>query len=93
MLDVLITSGTIDVKSLETLLTNHFEGNKNEFLKHLEIMIDDPRTREERSTQINICIELENYYAGANALLSMKESFQLTGDFSALEKLAQAVPV
>ena len=60
-------------------------------LDNLNIMIPEKETCEQRRKQIRICTELGQYYDGADALLKLKEMFQLTGEFSDIEKLAEGV--
>lgn len=56
-------------------------------------MIDDPGVRSQRMEQITICIELEKYCAGADAMLRLRDMFNLTGDFLDIETLSKAVNI
>lgn len=54
-------------------------------------MIDDEKVLKERLQQIEICDNLAQYHQGADVILSFKDRFSLSGDFSALEKIVQSV--
>ena len=78
---------------MKFLLKTHFNGKKDELLETLPSMIDDPGVRSQRMEQITICIELEKYCAGADAMLRLRDMFNLTGDFLDIETLSKAVNI
>ena len=84
-------TGSLSVSSLRDMEKDYFGGSIDNLLHHLEIMIPDEVICEERRKQIKTCAELKQYYDGADALLKLKEMFQLTGEFSDIEKLAKGV--
>lgn len=45
----------------------------------------------ERKGQIKMCANLEQYHTGARVLLDLKEQFNITGDFSDIEKITNLV--
>ena len=83
--------GTIDVSSLKKLLKTHFHGRIDDLRKALPSMIPDQDIIKQRIEQIAISVQLDQYSAGADAMLKMKAMFKLTGDFSDIEALSQAV--
>jgi len=54
-------------------------------------MILNDEVCNERTQQIDICVELEKYHSGAEALLAIKEMFNLSGNFSNIQRLVRKV--
>ena len=84
-------AGTITIAQLESLKQRYFGNSVNELLKELQEMLDDEKTFASRKHQIKICSNLSQYHDGASVMLQMRDLFDLSGDFSVLEKILQSV--
>jgi len=75
---------------LRLVNSNYFDGDTEEMLRQLQDMISkDMQTQ--RLEQINICMEMKQYFQGAQALLTLKEMFNLESGFAEIERLVQLV--
>lgn len=81
----------MDVTALTKLKQTYFGGNKDNLLRELSDFVSDAETCKKRKNEINILVELDQYHDGAQIMLHMRDVFNLEGDFSDLEKVAQAV--
>lgn len=81
----------MDVTALTKLKMKYFNGSKDELLQELPDLVRDPDIRKRRKAEINILVELDQYYEGAQIMLKMKKMFLLKGDFTDLEKIVKAV--
>ena len=77
--------------TLYELKSRYFKGSKDQLLAELPDLITDSEICRQRSEEINISVELDQYYEGAKLMLDMKDMFDLPGDFSDLQKVVQAV--
>lgn len=81
----------MDVTALNKLKLTHFGNNKDRLLHELGDLVSNPETCQRRREEINILVELDQYYEGTQIMLEMRDMFKIGGDFSDLEKVKQAV--
>jgi len=75
---------------LRIVNSKYFGGDTEEMLHQLRDMISKDMQKQ-RLEQINICMEMEQYFQGAQALLTLKEMFNLENGFTEIEELVQLV--
>lgn len=90
-ISIMVFIGSMDVTTLYDIKRRYYNDSKDELLEELHELIPDEKICKQRSKEINILVELDQYYDGAKIMLDMKDMFELPGDFSALEKVVQAV--
>lgn len=90
---ILIILGTLSIKDLDDLCSRYFNGSEDAFLAELEHMLSSKAKFSVRREQIKMCAHLEQYHRGAKVLLDLKEQFNLTGDFSDMQKIMDSVSV
>ena len=83
--------GSVSLNKLQKLIWRFFEGSRQQLTNELSYMLMDRKVLAERITQIEICADLDQYHNGAEVMMDMKSLFNLTGDFSAMEKILQSV--
>ena len=82
--------GEIDAEMLKQLTAKYFNGDQTSLVREMENMLPT-HTYQKRKRQIEICTDLEQYHEGARVMLELKKEFELSGDFSDMEKIMASV--
>ena len=82
--------GDISIEALEKLIQTCFDGSQAEFSVELKEMLEK-NIYNQRKRQIDICYNLKHYHKGAKVIMELKDIFELTGDFTDLQKILQSV--
>ena len=82
--------GTLSVKELGDATRSYFDDNVTELIKELDNMLPKAKSVERRR-QILLCSQLDQYTEGAKVILELKSEFQLTGNFSDMDKILESV--
>ena len=83
--------GTVTVNELAIHRRRYFRGDGEKFLSELRVMLSDHKLLDERKKQIDMCSDLKLYMKGAKTIVDLQEKFNISGDFSMMEKLIASV--
>ena len=81
----------MNVAEVKLLQKIHFNDNQDKFLQYIHDIIPDQVICALREKQFGVCMKLEEYGKAAKAVLELRNTFSLTGDFSNFATLAKKV--
>ncbi|XP_067936897.1 E3 ubiquitin-protein ligase rnf213-alpha-like [Watersipora subatra] len=82
-------NGSLSIQKLQLVLKTYFSGDKSKLVNELAEELED-HVLKTRKQQLEICADLGQYHRGAEIILQLKKQFELTGDFTAVEKILQS---
>lgn len=84
-------AGTVSVNEVRQHQTQVYGDDLQHLLEELALMINKKAVADQRRKQIEIGCRLKDYVGGAQTIMQLKDMFKLTGDFSDLVKIVDAV--
>lgn len=77
----------MSIGNAQQLVEHYYEGKLDILICELRSFLSIKTEFEERKTQLKYCMELKQYHDAVKVVVGLKKEFELTGDFTGMEKI------